>query len=99
MMVRRTGTQRTRRGPGRGDPPGGAVSLPGWCAPSGPADQGDLSALRDQPARAVPDLGFLVEPAAADVPAPGRDPELAGGRDGPHVPGQLDRGRPADHLD
>ena len=45
-------------------------SLP---APRGPeraaADAGDLPALRDQVAGRVPDLGLLVEPAAADMPA------------------------------
>ncbi len=66
---------------------------------SSPADQGDLAALRDQAARAVPDFGFLVEPAAADVPAAGRDPQRPRDRHRAHVPGQLDRGRPADHLD
>ena len=43
------------------------------CAP--PADPGELPALRDQPARGIPDLGLLVEPAAADVPATGRHRE------------------------
>jgi hypothetical protein len=42
--------------------------------------------------------GLLVEPAAADVPAAGRDAQRPGGRHRTHVPGQLDRRGPADHL-
>src|ERR1700689_5355801 len=48
------------------------------------ADARELAALRDQAARGVPDLGLLVEPAAADVPDPRRHAERAGARDGPH---------------
>jgi len=43
-----------------------------------PADPGYLAALRDQAASRVPDLGFLVEPAAADPPGPGSHPEQSG---------------------
>src|SRR5260221_14674232 len=42
------------------------------------ADAGDLAALRGQVPGRVPHLGFLVEPATADVPGPGRDPERPG---------------------
>src|SRR5215472_9252817 len=54
-----------------------------------------LPALRHELAGRVPDLGFLVEPAAADMPTARRDAERPGYRYRPHVPGQLHRGSPA----
>src|SRR5215471_12438550 len=59
------------------------------------ADPGDLPALRDQAAGRVPDLGLLVEPAAADVPGPGRQPQQPGRWHRAHVPGEFHGRRPA----
>ena len=83
MTVRRTVNQATR-------------PRPIWRCYAPRPTQGDLAALRDQAARAVPDLGLLVEPAAADMPAAGGDAERPGGGHRAHVPGQLHGRRPAD---
>src|SRR6266700_2132759 len=48
---------------------------PGVPDRAAPAHPGQLAALRDEPVSGVPDLGLLVEPAAADAPAPGGDPQ------------------------
>src|ERR1700683_2741412 len=49
------------------------------------ADARELAALRDQAARGVPDLGLLVEPAAADMPEPRRARGRGRGGEGPRI--------------
>src|SRR5262249_56241773 len=64
-----------------------------------PPQPADLPALRDQPVLRVPHLGLFVEPAAADVPAPGGDPQRPGRGNRAHVPGELHRRRPAERAE
>ena len=70
--------------------------VPGAASLAGQRHPRELAALRDEPARGVPDLDLLVEPAVADRsrPAPWRASQPGRGH-GAHVPGQLDGRGPA----